>query len=98
MDRTSIIGILRNHRQELRDLGLLRVALFGSFASGSAGNNSDIDLLSALDKSKDLSLLDVIHIENYLSDLLGRKVDLVDEGSLDPRLRATVQKTLVNAF
>lgn len=98
MDRASIIGILRNHRQELRDLGLLRVALFGSFASGSAGNNSDIDLLSALDKSKDLSLLDVIHIENYLSDLLGRKVDLVDEGSLDPRLRATVQKTLVNAF
>ncbi len=98
MDRTSIIGILRNHQQELRELGLLRVALFGSFANGSAGNNSDIDLLSALDKSKDLSLLDVVHIENYLSDLLGRKVDLVDEGSLDPRLRATVQKTLVNAF
>jgi len=98
MDRTSIIGILRNHQQELHDLGLLRVALFGSFANGSAGNNSDIDLLSALDKSKDLSLLDVVHIENYLSDLLGRKVDLVDEGSLDPRLRATVQKTLVNAF
>ncbi len=98
MDRASIIGILRNHQQELRDLGLLRVALFGSFANGNAGINSDIDLLSALDKNKDLSLLDVIHIENYLSDLLGRRVDLVDEGSLDPRLRTTVQKTLVNAF
>jgi len=98
MDQSSIIAILRKHENELRTLGVRRLDLFGSFARGNAGTGSDIDLLSALDESKRLSLLDVIHIENHLTDILGRKVDLVDERSLDPRLRPAVQDGLVSAF
>ncbi len=98
MDRLSIIAVLQDRQEELRAMGLRRLSLFGSYARGDAGQNSDIDLLSALDESKQLSLLDVIHIENYLSDLLGRKVDLVDEGSLDARIRPAVQKSLLHAF
>lgn len=98
MDQTSIISILRRHENELRALGVRRLGLFGSFARGNAGTSSDIDLLSGLDESKRLSWLDVIHIENHLTDILGRKVDLVDEGSLDPRIRPAVQDGLVSAF
>ena len=98
MDHRSIIATLQTHEAELRALGVQRLGLFGSFARGDARTSSDIDLLSALDESMQLSLLDIIHIENHLSDILGRKVDLVDEGSLDPRIRPAVQKTLVHAF
>jgi hypothetical protein len=34
-----------------------------------------------------LSLLDVIRIENQISDLLGHAVDLIEEGTLKPRVR-----------
>lgn len=98
MDRASIISALRRHEAELRALGLSRLSLFGSFARGDADERSDIDLLSSLDNQKNLSLLDVVHIENRLTDLLGRKVDLVPEDCLDPRVRPEVQKSLIHAF
>lgn len=98
MDRSSILAVLRAHEAELRALGVDRLALFGSFARETAGPHSDIDLLGRLDDSKRLSLIDVIHIENHLADLLGRPVDLVDENSLDSRIEPAVRETLVDAF
>lgn len=98
MDRPTIIAMLQAHESELRALGLHGLALFGSFARDAADEGSDIDLLGSLVPERRLSLLDVIHIENRLTDLLGRQVDLVDEGSLDRRILPSVRKSLVDAF
>ena len=98
MDRRGIIDALRRNEPALRALGLRHVALFGSFAQGTANDASDIDLLGTLDQDKRLSLLDVVHIENVLGDVLGRKVDFVDDESLDPRVAASVRQALIDAF
>jgi len=98
MDRNAIIAKLQAHRDELRRLGVSSLALFGSYARDAAGSRSDIDLLGDLDQEKQLSLLDVIGIEIRLSDLLGRKVDFIDSGSLDPHIRPEVEASLIRAY
>ena len=69
------------------------VGLFGSFARGDGSVNSDIDVLVRFNES--LSLLQLVRIENELSDKLGIKVDLVTEGSLkNDRVKQSIIKDL----
>lgn len=68
----------------------MRLSLFGSTVRGDRGSNSDIDLVAALDDGRRFSLLDVIHIENQIADLLGEEVDLLVEGTLKPHIQETL--------
>lgn len=90
--------MLRAHERELRAAGVVRLSLFGSTARDQARPESDIDLLAAFDEARQLSLLDVIGIENRLTDLLGEPVDLVEEGTLEERVRQRVANEMVRAF
>jgi predicted nucleotidyltransferase len=98
MKRDEVIATLRDHEPELRAAGVVRLSLFGSTARDEARVDSDIDLLAAFDDGHALSLLDVIGIENRLSDLLGQPVDLIEEGNLRPRVRERVSHEIVRAF
>jgi predicted nucleotidyltransferase len=98
MNRETVIATLRAHEPELKAAGIARLSLFGSTARDTAGPDSDIDLLAAFDEARPLSLLDVIRIENQIADLLGRPVDLIEEGSLKPRVRQNVDREAVRAF
>lgn len=98
MDREHVIATLRAHERQLKEAGIVRLSLFGSTARGEAGPDSDVDLLAAFDNSRRLSLLDVIHMENQISDLLGCKVDLVEEGTLKPRVQKGVEAEVLRAF
>ena len=69
-------------------MGIASVSLFGSVARGQASVASDIDLLVRYDPAARLSLLDVVHIENYLAGVFGRPVQLVREPIKRPRMRA----------
>lgn len=72
--------------------------LFGSTARGDQRSDSDVDLLAAFDRSRRLSLLDVVGIERQIAELLGRPVDLIEEGTLKVRVRQTVEAEAVLAF
>jgi predicted nucleotidyltransferase len=98
MNRDAVIAALRAHEAELKAAGLVRLSLFGSTARDAAGPESDIDLLAAFDEVRPLSLLDVIRIENQLADLLGQPVDLIEEGTLKPRVRQNVDREAVRAL
>ena len=98
IDKEQVIATLRAHEQELKEAGVVRVRLFGSVARGDASETSDVDLLAQFDDTKPISLIGLVHIENRLSDLLGRKVDLVQERSLKARIRANVEREAVLAF
>lgn len=94
----EVLEALKGYETELRRLGVQRLALFGSAARGEDRPDSDIDLLAGFDPARRLSLLDVVHIENRLSDLLGRRVELVEEGCLGPRAQTSADKDLIVAF
>ncbi len=98
MQPDEVIAALRAHECELRAAGILRLSLFGSTARNEGRVDSDIDLLAVFDNSHKLSLLDVIGIENKLADLLGQRVDLIEEGTLRPRVQESVSREVVRAF
>ena len=98
MNRDAVITALRAHEAELKAAGVVRLSLFGSTARDAAGPESEIDLLATFDEARPLSLLDVIRIENQLTDLLGQPVDLIEEGTLKPRAQQNVEREAVRAF
>jgi uncharacterized protein len=66
----------------LKAAGIVHLRLHGSFARGTATHASDVDLIAEFDASKRLSLLDMVSIENHLSDLLDARVDLSPQHTL----------------
>lgn len=98
MTREQVIATLRAHEPELKQAGVVRLSLFGSTVRGDRRPDSDIDLLAAFDETRRISLLDVIHIENQIADLLGEPVDLLVEGTLKPHVKENVARDAVRAF
>lgn len=70
-----------------------RIAVFGSYARNEETEKSDLDLLVAF--SEVPSLLELIRMEQELSELLGIKVDLVTERSLNDKIRPFIERDLV---
>ena len=75
---------------------VLRAWLFGSQATGSSEEGSDIDILVELDYSQHIGL-GYVTMWLELQELLGRKVDLVSSDGLSPFIAPTVneQKVLI---
>ena len=85
LERCELARRLRAALPELREAyGVRNLGLFGSCVRGEARKSSDIDLLVGFDQTP--GLLKFVELEQYLSDLLGVKVDLVMEGALKPRI------------
>ncbi|MBL8529541.1 MAG: nucleotidyltransferase family protein [Burkholderiales bacterium] len=70
-----------------------RLSLFGSQLKGTAGPDSDIDLLVEFDPEHIPGLFGVAGMEIELSELLGRKVDLRTAGDLSRYFRDDVVRT-----
>ncbi|NIP33290.1 MAG: nucleotidyltransferase family protein [Thermoplasmata archaeon] len=88
LDRDNIDMIKSVVNPILKEHGVKRAGLFGSFVRDEAGEGSDVDLLVELDD--DVSLLDIAHIKGELEEALGLKVDLVEYSAIDPRLRERI--------
>ncbi len=81
-DLTRFKRILRQHLPELQDkYGIKALGVFGSYVRGEAKKSSDLDVLVEIG-DKPLSLFQFIELENYLSELLGVHVDLVERKGL----------------
>jgi uncharacterized protein len=96
--REEAIAHLCENQSELQAAGIVRMSLFGSTARGENREDSDIDLLAAFDRNRRISLLDVVKLELRLAELLGTPVDLVEEGTLKPRVRSRVEAEALRAF
>ena len=71
---------------------IVRAWVFGSFARGEETDASDLDLLVEYDKSEGLSLLGIIRYKLDMESLIGREVDLVENGFLKPFVKDSVEK------
>ena len=63
---------------------VLKAWLFGSFARGEEKPDSDVDLLVMFDHSTPIGLFAYARMHRELEERLGRKVDLVTDGTLLP--------------
>ena len=98
MTGEQALSRLREHQSELREQGIVRLSLFGSTARRDQRADSDIDLLAAFDETRRISLLRVAGLELRLSELLGRPVDLIEEGTLKPRVQQSIEAEVLRVF
>ena len=72
--------------------GAYNVRVFGSVVRGEAGPTSDVDFVVDVQPWVGLEFLG---LWDELEDLLGRKVDLITEQSLKPRIRERILREAV---
>lgn len=77
----------------LREAGVARSAIFGSYARKEEKQNSDIDILVELPKDK--TILDFVDLQIKLQEALGKKVDLGEYSTIKPRLRKSILENAV---
>ena len=93
----TAIDALKRHRSEVLCLaaqyGATDVRVFGSVARGEADETSDIDFLVRMNPGR--SVFDIGGLLMDLQDLLGRRVDVVTERGLRPRMRERVLREAI---
>ena len=81
----NIISKLRLELPKIKSqFNVTTLEVFGSFVRHEQKPNSDIDILVTFSKAP--SLFKFIELEDYLSEILGVKVDLVMKSSLKPNI------------
>jgi len=88
MNRNDILNKLKELKPFLnREYSVKEIGLFGSFASDSAKDDSDIDLLIELEKPIGWKFFS---LEIYLEQIFGRKIDLVTKNALREKLKEDI--------
>ncbi|MBA7638938.1 hypothetical protein ES703_46594 [subsurface metagenome] len=88
-----IINILNRHKEELKEkYGVKEMGIFGSYVRGKYKEKSDLDILVEFEEDAKIGLLKFVNMENYLSELIGVKVDLVEKSALKPRIGKHILK------
>ena len=83
----EIKEILQTERPYLAEkYGVTVLGVFGSYVRGEKEPDSDIDILIELERPTRISLLGLVELEYYLSELLGTKADVAIKKNLKRRI------------
>lgn len=89
-----IIGILRGEKVYLEETYHVRsIGVFGSCRRGEEHEGSDVDIL--VEFSEVPGIFGFLRLERYLSERIGRPVDLVEKSTLKPRIGRRVSKEVL---
>ncbi|CAB1061882.1 hypothetical protein D1BOALGB6SA_6657 [Olavius sp. associated proteobacterium Delta 1] len=95
MTRQELEKKLAAFRNELRKMGVVSLAIFGSVARNESTQQSDIDLL--VDFDRDVGLFYLFEIQHRLEEIIGvPKIDLIQKGALHPALKKQILSEAVN--
>ncbi len=94
MDLGRLKNTLESLKPELKEKFKVKtIGFFGSYVRGEQKSSSDLDIL--VDFYEPISLFRYIELENFLSDMLGVKVDLVMRDALKPRIKNSILKEAI---
>ena len=92
--KEDVFAVLLDSNVLLKDLGVKRCGLFGSFVRGEQGPESDVDILVEFEEGRK-SFDNFMRLAFFLEEALGRRVDLVTPESLSqhtgPRILREVE-------
>jgi uncharacterized protein len=97
-EQTKIIQQLQAHFPVLHtEFGVVRLALFGSYAHGQPTAQSDVDLLVEFERPIGFSFM---QLNDYLEQVLGREVDLITPAGLQnipyPHIIHQIEQSLID--
>ena len=96
MRKLDALKLVQSRQEELRQLGVRSLNLFGSVARDRANSQSDIDILVELDES--IGFFEFFRIKHYLEDLFQCPVDLGTVDALKEHLRKPILEEAVHVF
>jgi len=95
MTKRELEKKLAAHSEELQQMGVVSLALFGSAARDEATTGSDIDLLVEFNRA--IGVFHFFSVQHRLEEILGvPRVDLVERGAVHPALRERILGEAVN--
>ena len=81
----TILNKIRSSKLEIvKEFHVKEIGVFGSYIRGEEEDDSDIDIL--IEFEKPIDLFRFLDLEERLSELSGRKVDLVSKKALKPHI------------
>ncbi len=86
LTKKEIILKLEQNKDKIKSFGVKKITLFGSYASGKAKTESDLDFLIDFEKGRGL-FDDYVRLLHFLEDLFGKEVDLGEEHLLREELK-----------
>jgi uncharacterized protein len=90
-NKEQIIRLIQANHQNIKNFGVIKIGLFGSYVKNQQTKDSDIDFIVEFDKEKK-SYSGFIKLAFFLEELFGRKVDLITNQSLSPYLGPRILK------
>lgn len=94
MDAGTIKNTINQHLGLLKDnYHVKNIGVFGSAARGQATSSSDIDIL--VEFSEPIGFFKFINLEEYLSSILGKEVDLVSKNALKPAIKDEILREVI---
>jgi predicted nucleotidyltransferase len=91
--KSEVLKILETDFPFLREnFHVDKIGLFGSYARQEQSEKSDLDLLINFETTPDF--LQLVELEEYLSDLLDIKVEILTSGGIKDRVRPNIMKDM----
>lgn len=95
--REEALTTLAASRPDLDQFHVTSLSTFGSVARDEASADSDVDVLVELDPEAVVGLFEFVRLQRYLTQLLGRRVDLATPDALHKTLRASILGEAIRA-
>jgi predicted nucleotidyltransferase len=83
--KRDLFALLAKHQEELKQFGVKRWGVFGSFARDQQDSHSDVDILVEFEPGKK-SFDNFMQLGFFLEQQIGRRVELVTPESLSPHI------------
>ncbi len=93
--KKSLNIINKNFKALQQSYNVKKIGVFGSVARGESTPKSDVDILVEL--YKPMGFFRFIQLEDHLSELLNKKVDLVTRNALKPSTKKNILHDIVYA-
>lgn len=92
--KEEVLRILQREKPELvRDYGVKRLALFGSYARNDQSEHSDVDILVEVDPSIGLGF---VELAERIEGALGIRAEVVSRRAIKPRYWEVIKEDLID--
>ena len=98
MTRSDTIRSLTESAEQIRNLGVSSLHVFGSAARDAMTSASDVDVFVDYDPASNFSFVELVRLKMLLSEKLARDVDVTTREGLHPRLRADIERGSIKIF
>jgi hypothetical protein len=97
MERNEALSKLRQHEDELKNLGVTHLFLFGSTVRDEARDDSDVDLFFDYEQGR-FGLFELMDVKARAAEILERKADVMTRDSLHKTLKQRIEASALQVF